>query len=35
MILTSTTLIMFPIQHNYPIELYTFIEEQGNQKIRI
>ena len=35
MILTSTTLIMFPIRHNYPIELYTFIEGQGNQEIRI
>jgi hypothetical protein len=34
MILTSTTL-MFPIRHNYPIELYTFIEGQGNQEIRI
>jgi len=35
MILTNTTLIMFPIWHNYPIELYTFIEGQGNQEIRI
>jgi hypothetical protein len=35
MILTSTTLIMFPIRHNYPIELYTFIEGQGKQEIRI